>query len=67
MGDKNCSRACARLKVRNDLSCDKELFNRWECKPCKYYYEERDFNTNIPRCLKKAIKDWTLYQIDNSE
>ncbi len=67
MGDMNFSKAFARLKVEHEYLCDRKIqdVNRWGCKGCEYYYEHSGYI--VSRCLKSEIKDWMLYQINNSE
>lgn len=66
MGDMDYSKAFARLDVDHKFLCERKVdCNRWNCKGCDYYYEHSEYHAS--RCLKKDLRDWTLYQIDNSE
>ena len=61
MGKKE--KAVARLKAENNFMCGRDFdFNIIECKHCKYYY----VGEYTVHCLKKEIRDWTLYRINES-
>ena len=45
------------------MLCQKK-FTSIDCMNCDYYYVEENDGYRIARCLKKNIRDWTLYRID---
>ena len=64
MSDMNYEKAFARLKINNDFICENNSdFNIYCCGECEYYYEGGAIGT-CPMCLKKEIRDWTLYKLE---
>lgn len=59
-------KAWERLQIIGQMLCRKE-FTSIHCMNCDYYYVEEDDGYRIARCLKKNIRDWTLYRIDKAE
>ncbi len=54
-------RAWERLQITEQMLCQKK-FSSIDCRNCDYFYVEDGYR--IPSCLKKNIRDWTLYRID---
>ena len=54
------------LKVHANFLCDKHIktVNYYDCHDCDYYYKA---NIGYSVCLKKNIKDWAIYHIENGE
>lgn len=52
-----------KLKILNEMSCNKEL-SLMTCKNCEFYYET-EYNTIA--CIKNDIRTWTLYRIGKEE
>lgn len=62
----NDLRYIKRLKVLNDYKCERGVnqVTKWHCSGCKYlYYGEY----SLIHCIKREIRDWTLYRIENCE
>lgn len=45
------------LKITDDFSCNNPSW--FNCKSCDYFY-----SNGVPRCLKRDIKEWALYHIE---
>lgn len=56
-------KAWERLQITEQMLCQKK-FSSIDCMNCDYYYVEEDDGYRIARCLKRNIRDWTLYRID---
>lgn len=56
-------KAWERLQITEQMLCRKE-FSIINCKNCDYFYYKVEDGYRISSCLKKNIRDWTLYRID---
>lgn len=64
MSDLDFSEAYSRLKVENEFMCKRNFdVNTWDCKSCPYFYKG-GISGAVSMCLKKEIRDWTLYRIE---
>lgn len=65
MSDLDFSQAFARLKVENDFMCERNFdCNKWDCEGhCNYFYMG-GMSGKLPCCLKRDVRDWTLYRIE---
>ena len=64
MSDMNFEKAFARLKINNDFICENNFdLNIYCCGECEYYYVGGASGI-FPMCLKKEIRDWTLYKLE---
>ena len=65
MGDLDFSKAYARLQVENDFLCERGFdVSKWECEgKCQYFYMG-GMSGRLQCCLKREIRDWTLYRIE---
>ena len=53
-----------RMKIVNDFMCERNLdVIAFDCKGCSYFYNGGR-SRRISRCLKREIRDWTLYRIE---
>ena len=60
----NHEKAFARLKINNDFKCKNNFdFNTYYCGECEYYYVGGASGI-FRMCLKKEIRDWTLYKLE---
>lgn len=55
--------AIKKLEIECELLCEEKVSipTKWNCKSCKFYYNNAD---GSPSCIKQAIKEWALYQVE---
>ena len=58
-------KAWERLQITEQMLCRKKFSSiDYDCLNCDFYYVEEDDGYRIARCLKRNIRNWTLYRID---